>query len=134
MSFQSTYRVYYEDTDAAGVVYHANYLKFAERARTEWLRSLGFSQHKLMNDEKVVFPVYELSIKYILPAKLDDLLVVTVKILQINRVTMKISQEILCENKVLATLDVSIASCNLEKKPVRFPQCLLEKFKKSSGE
>jgi acyl-CoA thioester hydrolase len=86
-----------------------------------------------MNDEKVVFPVYELSIKYILPAKLDDLLVVTVKILQINRVTLKISQEILCENKVLATLDVSIASCNLEKKPVRFPHCLLEKFKKSSG-
>lgn len=134
MTFQTNYRVYYEDTDAAGVVYHANYLKFAERARTEWLRSLGFSQHKLMNDEKVVFPVYELFIKYILPAKLDDLLVVTVKILEINRVTMKISQEILCEDRVLATLDVSIASCNLEKKPVRFPHSILEKLKNGSYE
>ena len=131
MSFKISCRVFYEDTDAAGVVYHANYLKFAERARTEWLRSLGFSQHKLMLEDEVVFPVYELSIKYIKPAHLDDLLDISVDIVEIKSVTMKISQKISCDGRLLASLDVAIASCNLEKKPVRIPSSLLEKIKKA---
>jgi acyl-CoA thioester hydrolase len=131
MSFKISCRVFYEDTDAAGVVYHANYLKFAERARTEWLRSLGFSQHKLMLEDEVVFPVYELSIKYIKPAHLDDLLDISVDIVEIKSVTMKISQKISCESRLLATLEVFIASCNLDKKPIRFPSSLLEKIKKT---
>lgn len=130
--FITTYRVYYEDTDAAGIVYHANYLKFAERARTEWLRMLGYSQHELMTLQQIMFPVYDLSIQFLHPAKLDDLLEITVELKELKNVTMRIKQQILCEDKVLATLDVSIASCNLNKKPVRFPTQLLEKLKGQS--
>jgi acyl-CoA thioester hydrolase len=65
-------RVYWEDTDAGGVVYYANYLKFFERARTEWLRSLGYSQHALASDPGILFPVVNLNIQYLRPARLDD--------------------------------------------------------------
>lgn len=132
MHFKTSFRVFYEDTDAAGVVYHANYLKFAERARTEWLRCLGFSQHKLMLEDNVVFPVYELSIKFLKPAFLDDVLEVTLELMELNYVTMKMHQKIFCQEKLLASIDVSIASCNRDKKPVKFPKNLLDILKTNS--
>ena len=67
-------RVYYEDTDAAGVVYHSNYLKFMERARTEWLRAIGFSQNTMRRENNAIIVISELDMKFIKPAKLDDLL------------------------------------------------------------
>ena len=70
--FSWAVRVYWEDTDAGGVVYYANYLKFFERARTEWLRSLGFSQQRLAADPGILFPVVDLRIQYLRPARLDD--------------------------------------------------------------
>ena len=126
-----SYRVYYEDTDAAGIVYHANYLKFAERARTEWLRVLGFEQSRLMLEEKVLFPVYRLEINFFSSAKLDDLLALETQILEIKNVSMKLRQIIKCENKKLASLDVWIACVNLEKKPTRWPKQLHKILKES---
>ncbi len=126
-----SYRVYYEDTDAAGIVYHANYLKFAERARTEWLRVLGFEQSRLMLEEKVLFPVYHLEINFFSSAKLDDLLALETQILEIKNVSMKLRQIIKCENKKLASLDVWIACVNLEKKPTRWPKQLHKILKES---
>jgi acyl-CoA thioester hydrolase len=75
--FQWPMRVYYEDTDAGGVVYYANYLKFMERARTEWLRALGFSQQQLVEAHGFVFMVVEVNVKYKRPARLDDELLVS---------------------------------------------------------
>jgi acyl-CoA thioester hydrolase len=121
-----SYRVYYEDTDAGGIVYHANYLKFAERARTEWLRLLGFEQSKLMLEEKILLPVYHLEISFLSPAKLDDLLHFEIQLLELKYVSMKLRQHIKCENRKLAELDVTIACVNLEKKPTRLPKQLYE--------
>ena len=73
-SFEWPVRVYYEDTDAGGVVYHTSYIRFLERARTEWLRSLGYSQARLVEEIGLVFSVVSLEVKYLLPARLDDLL------------------------------------------------------------
>lgn len=75
--FEWSMRVYWEDTDGGGIVYYANYLKFLERARTEWLRSLGYSQQALATDPGLLFAVVNVNIHYLKPAKLDDLLVVT---------------------------------------------------------
>ena len=77
MSFTWPCRVYWEDTDGGGIVYYANYLRFLERARTEWLRSLGYSQQALARDPGIVFTVVSLNIDYRKPARLDDELVVT---------------------------------------------------------
>ena len=74
MSYRFAVRVYYEDTDAAGVVYYANYLKFMERARTEWLRTLGFEQSQLVREQGLGFVARSVSIDYLKPARLDDML------------------------------------------------------------
>lgn len=80
MSFVWPVRVYYEDTDSGGVVYYANYLKFLERARTEWLRALGFEQSELLRDYNVIFVVRRVEIDYLRPAVFDDMLAVSVDI------------------------------------------------------
>ena len=108
--FRFSVRVYWEDTDAGGVVFYANYLKFFERARTEWLRSLGFSQQRLRIDAGVVFIVAETSIRYLSPARLDDLLDVSVVVTQAGRASMTLAQQawrvdtagpsLLCEGQI----------------------------------
>ncbi len=91
--FRHTLRVYWEDTDAGGVVFYANYLKFFERARTEWLRALGFSQERLRTDTGAMFVVADTSVRYASPARLDDLIEVTVEPLEIGRVSMSLQQQ-----------------------------------------
>ena len=86
-------RVYWEDTDAGGVVYYANYLKFFERARTEWLRALGVEQQALRDATGAIFVVAEAQVKYLAPAKLDDLLTVTVKMVERGQASMVIEQQ-----------------------------------------
>jgi acyl-CoA thioester hydrolase len=78
-AFRFPVRIYWEDTDAGGVVFYANYLKFFERARTEWLRHLGFGQEALKNEQRMMFVVTHTELRYIAPARLDDLLHVTVR-------------------------------------------------------
>lgn len=111
-------RVYYEDTDAGGVVYHANYLRFMERTRTEWLRTLGFEQDKLAQELNVVFAVAELAIKYRKPARFNDALLVSAKIDTIGRATLVFKQEIWREGsnnsrELLTTASVKVVCVNM---------------------
>lgn len=85
-------RVYYEDTDASGVVYHAQYLKYFERARTEWLRAMGFSQHAMRGRLEVVFTVANLQVDFLRPARLDDDLRVTVTVADLRRASLHFEQ------------------------------------------
>jgi acyl-CoA thioester hydrolase len=92
--FKHPIRVYWEDTDAGGIVFYANYLKFMERARTEWLRSLGISQQALKEQTGGMFVVTDTRLKYLQPARLDDMLSVSAQIIEQGRASIKISQEI----------------------------------------
>ena len=91
--FRHTLRVYWEDTDAGGVVFYANYLKFFERARTEWLRELGVAQHALREATGAIFVVTDTQVRYRAPARLDDMLDVTVALRQRGAASMTIAQE-----------------------------------------
>ena len=101
-------RVYYEDTDAEGVVYYANYLKFYERARTEWLRSLGISQEILKNKHNIIFVVKDVSIDYRRSALLDDELVVTAKVAQLKGASILFDQTVLRDGDELNKCSVTI--------------------------
>lgn len=87
-------RVYYEDTDSGGVVYYANYLRFMERTRSEWLRSLGVEQDKLIDRDKVLFAVHSVSIEYVQPARFNDLLWVTAAVVETRRASLSFDQHI----------------------------------------
>jgi acyl-CoA thioester hydrolase len=92
--FQWPIRVYYEDTDAQGVVYYANYFRYLERARTEWLRSLGVDMVALMEHDRRIFVVAEVQSKFLAPARLSDQLIVTARLAQLTRVAFDIEQNI----------------------------------------
>ena len=121
-------RVYYEDTDAAGVVYHAGYLMFAERARTEMLRECGFEHARLLNDEGISFAVARLEIDYRKPAKLDDLLVVRTKMAQMQGASFSMEQIILRREDVVAELKIRIACIGKGGRAIRIPQGLRKLF------
>ena len=95
MSFALPLRVYWEDTDAGGIVFYANYLKFMERARTEWLRSMGIAQQRLREETGGIFVVSETQLKYHRPARLDDELLVTAELRQIGSASLVIAQRVL---------------------------------------
>ena len=124
----STFRVYYEDTDAGGVVYYANYLKFAERARTEWLRELGFEQSALMREHGIMIVVRHCACDFLAPARLDDKLVIETTLQELGKVRMTMQQAIKCEKKTLATLSVVLACVNTSGKPIRWPKLLTDSF------
>lgn len=102
-------RVYYEDTDAAGVVYYANYLKFIERARSEWLRSMGLELDILERDESVVFPVREIHARYLKPARLADLLEVATSLSNARRASIELWQTVAREGEQLFSCRVTLA-------------------------
>jgi acyl-CoA thioester hydrolase len=115
-------RVYWEDTDGGGVVYYANYLKFLERARTEWLRALGFSQTDLVKDPGVIFVVSNLSIEYASPARLDDSLDITCNVEMDGRVCMRFAQHIRRGGQVLVEAAVRVACLDAQSfRPKRIP-------------
>jgi acyl-CoA thioester hydrolase len=93
IAYRHAVRVYWEDTDAGGVVFYANYLKFFERARTEWLRAQGYGQEQLRNDTGAIFIVTDTALRYLRPARLDDLLDVTVQVTQTGRASMTLAQQ-----------------------------------------
>jgi len=95
MSFAFPIRIYWEDTDAGGIVFYANYLKFMERARTEWLRSLGIAQQQLRHETGGIFVVSETQLKYHRPARLDDQLLVTAELRQAGSASLIIGQRVL---------------------------------------
>jgi acyl-CoA thioester hydrolase len=120
-------RVYYEDTDAGGVVYYANYLKFFERARTEWLRGFGLNQDKLAQEEGLIFVVRRALLDFARPARLDDLLEVTVEPLKVARVYVDLAQEARCGAQVLARAEIRVACLSPRNfRPVAMPQSVRE--------
>ncbi|UCB56208.1 MAG: tol-pal system-associated acyl-CoA thioesterase [Thiotrichales bacterium] len=122
-------RVYYEDTDAGGVVYYANYLKFLERARTEYLRDLGFEQDQLKQEYGIIFAVHSLSIQYLKPAVFNDALTVTAEIIDKGRARMTFKQMITKDkdNTGICSAQVSIACLNAETfTPARIPVHIVE--------
>ena len=122
-------RVYYEDTDAGGIVYYANYLKFAERARTEFLRALGVCQQENLETEKTGFVVRSCSIEYLKSAVLDDVLCVTCQISETSAASAVVVQEIRRGDEVLATLEVKVIHMNIAThRPARISKEMFEKF------
>ena len=117
-------QVYYEDTDASGVVYYANYLKFAERGRTEMMRALGFAHSGIVADIGTVFTVRRLTADYRAPARLDDLLCVETRVVEIAGATLALDQRICRDGAVLAALDVLIACVGQDGRPRRVPPAL----------
>ena len=125
------FRVYYEDTDAGGVVFYANYLKFIERGRTEYLRDLGFDQGSLAKEKNIVFVVKSLSVDYLSPAYLDDMIEVQTIIKSNKNASLVFTQKILSleKNTVLFNAEVKVVSVlknNL--KPCAVPQEIMEKL------
>ena len=116
-------RVYYEDTDAGGIVYNANYLKFLERARTEWLRQLGIEQDQLLQ-HNVAFVVRHIDIEFRNAARFNQLLAVSCRVAQLKRASMVFSQVIADETgRVIVTANVTIACVNLAAmKPIAIPE------------
>ena len=114
-------RVYFEDTDAAGIVYYANYLKFAERARTDLLRDLGVSHAEMMKRDGLVLVVRRCEIDYLKPAKLDDLLTVETDAAKIGGASIDLRQRVLRDNEVLADLKVLVVCIGQDGRPARIP-------------
>jgi len=131
-------RIYWEDTDAGGIVFYANYLKFFERSRTEWLRSLGIAQQDLKDDSGCMFVVTDATLRYHRPARLDDELVVTARLIETGRASMILKQQaflkpahcdfsqatLLCEGTIRIGW---VHGASLQ--PRRIPVCVLERLK-----
>lgn len=120
-------RVYYEDTDSGGVVYYANYLKFMERARTEYLRSMGFEQDQLRREQGILFTVHSLQMDFRSPARFNDLLEVTAQVSDIRRASLTFSQTVRrhAESQLLCGGSVRIACVGHESfKPVPIPEII----------
>jgi acyl-CoA thioester hydrolase len=125
--FHHPVRVYWEDTDAGGIVFYANYLKFFERARTEWLRSLGHSQQEMVDTTGCMFVVQETTVRYLKPARLDDVLAVTVEVRERGRASLRIAQQAWCGDRLLAEGEIRIGCVERTTlKPHRIPSPIFE--------
>ena len=122
-------RVYYEDTDLAGIVYYANYLKFIERARTEWVRELGIDQAQVKSDTGVVFAVRRIEADYIVPAVFDDELVVVTRPAAVSGAQITLSQEVLRGSQILFSAIVTLVALKANGKPARLPAALRDAAK-----
>lgn len=114
-------RVYYEDTDAAGIVYYVNYLKFAERARTEMLRLLGREQQRMMDADGVAFAVKSARVEYFRPARLDDALAVRTGLIEVAGASLKVRQRIFRGGELLADMQIRLAVMDKSGRPTRLP-------------
>lgn len=126
MTHQHTIRVYYEDTDFAGIVYYANYLKFIERARTEWLRDIGINQTQLRHEQGVLFVVRRMKADFLKPAHFDDLLSVMTESQHIAGAKINLLQTVRRDGEALFVADVMLACVDQSGKPVRTPRVLQE--------
>ncbi len=128
-SFSWPIRVYYEDTDSGGVVYHSNYLNFMERARTEWLRALGFEQTTLKTELGIIFVVHSMNILFKSPALFNDMLEIKSQHIKLRHGSMEFLQTIMCNNKVLLEATVKLACVDVASfKPVAIPNVIKQKM------
>ncbi|SFM85293.1 acyl-CoA thioester hydrolase [Rugamonas rubra] len=121
-------RVYYEDTDAGGIVYYANYLKFFERARTEWLRAIDIGQHALLQEHDAMFVVKNVSADYHAPARLDDVLKLTLKIEKLGRASILFVQQAWCGDVLLNTARVKVGCVDSALRPRAVPPAVAAKM------
>ena len=137
MAFEFPIRIYWEDTDAGGIVFYANYLKFFERARTEWLRSLGIGQQQLREQTGGIFVVTDARLRYLRPARLDDELIVTAQLQETSRASLTIVQQALLNNEqapnqpraLLSEGTIRIGWVDAASmRPARIPSTLLEQL------
>ena len=122
--FRHPVRVYWEDTDASGVVFYANYLKFTERARTEWLRALGIEQSRLLADTGAAFVVRHVSVDYRAPARLDDELEVRSRLTGLRPASVKLQQQVACGDRLLVSSLVELACIDARGRPTRLPSAV----------
>lgn len=135
-AFQLPIRIYWEDTDAGGIVFHANYLKFFERARTEWLRTLGIGQQALREQNGGMFVLTDAQVRYLAPARLDDELIVTSQLQQAGRASLTLLQEAFLSGRssdasapLLSAAIIRIGWVNASTmRPARIPASLLEQI------
>ena len=133
-TFSVTLRVYWEDTDAGGVVYHASYVRFLERARTEWLRALGIGQQELRESQDLVLVVRAMRLDYLAPARLDDLLTVTVTPVDAKGASLRCVQSVLHGEHPLLTAEVDVACLRAaDFRPTRIPAGLLADLMRTPG-
>ena len=123
-----TLPVYWEDTDAGGIVYYANYLKFTERARTDLLRLLDIHQQSLMEEEGLNFVVRDCRIEYLKSARLDDLLTVRTRLGDLKGATLRMYQDVYCADELLITSEVRVACLQKSGRPARFSPQIKDKF------
>ena len=132
-AFSFAIRVYWEDTDAGGIVFYANYLKFFERARTEWLRSFGIEQQQLKETTGGMFVVAETTVRYLCPARLDDELIVTARMQMSGQASMTIHQQVLLKSTLLCEGTVRIGLVDAASlRPSRIPQNIIESLKEAT--
>ena len=127
--FTWSVRVYYEDTDAGGIVYYANYLKFFERARTEWLRALDVGQQVLLREHDTMFVVKNVNADYHAPAKLDDVLKLTLRIEKMGRASILFVQEAWCGEQLLNTAQVKVGCVDTALRPRAIPPAVVAKMR-----
>ncbi len=121
MSHRLKLRVYYEDTDLAGIVYYANYLKFIERGRTEFVRSLGIDQTQLRNDSGIVFAVRRVEADYLVPARFDDEIVVLTTLKDLTGARIILAQQVFRDDTILFDAVVTLVALSETGRPARLP-------------
>ena len=127
VAFHWPVRVYWEDTDAGGVVYYANYLKFMERARSEWLRALGFEQDELRDQAGVMFVVRRVEVDYLAPARFNDVIDVDVSVHEVGHASLSVKQTLTRGPTRLVSAQVRLACVDASHfKPVKIPQPILQ--------
>ena len=129
-NFRHTIKVYYEDTDAGGVVYYANYLKFMERARSEALKSFGFSNKLLIEEDRIFIIVKSCNIDYIKPAYLEDILEIKSTINKITKTSFFMKQKVFKSNDQITDAEIHLVTVDIKGKPVKIPERLREELKK----
>ena len=121
-------RVYYEDTDLAGIVYYANYLKFIERARSEWVRNLGLDQNVLREDHGIVFAVRKVEADYLKSAKFDELLLISTELQKKTRVRLNFNQEIYSDSDLIFRANLVIVPLSVAGGLVKLPKIIFDQF------
>jgi acyl-CoA thioester hydrolase len=128
MKHKIDYRVYYEDTDAGGVMYHASYIRFCERGRTEFMRHLGLSCSVLDEQEGLIFVIRHLDAHYHKPARLEELLTVQSSIKELKNSSFVMEQSIFCQDSMLFSMQVTVVCVDKTVRPIRVPEHIRDKF------
>ena len=128
--FKYVTKIYYEDTDAGGVVYYANYLKFIERARTDAIASLNFTNSNLKENYGIYIIVKSCNLNFIKPSRLEDKLDILSEIVEVKNVSIKMKQDIFVKDNLILTADVHLATINKDGKPTKMPEKLKEQLTK----